>query len=74
MRASAVGQPAATPADRAASFVTHAPVDSENLLDAAVEYTFPASDPIAIETAFEARRREEVSRAAPDRHQPRSVS
>lgn len=32
---------------------------SEALLDAAVEYTFPASDPIAIQSAFEhARKRE----------------
>ena len=35
---------------------------SEDLLDAAVEYTFPASDPIAIQSAFErARKREPES-------------
>jgi hypothetical protein len=36
---------------------------SEALLDAAVEYTFPASDPIAIQNAFErARKRERQAR------------
>jgi hypothetical protein len=35
---------------------------SESLLDAAVEYTFPASDPIAIQNAFErAKKRERPS-------------
>ena len=35
---------------------------SEALLDAAVEYTFPASDPIAIQNAFQrARKRERRS-------------
>lgn len=32
---------------------------SEALLDAAVEYTFPASDPIAIQNAFERARKRE---------------
>jgi hypothetical protein len=32
---------------------------SEALLDAAVEYTFPASDPIAIQNAFERARSRE---------------
>jgi hypothetical protein len=34
----------------------------EKLLDVAIEYTFPASDPIAVESAFAtARRREQGS-------------
>ena len=32
---------------------------SESLLDAAVEYTFPASDPIAIQNAFERAKKRE---------------
>jgi len=32
---------------------------SEALLDAAVEYTFPASDPIAIQNAFERAKKRE---------------
>jgi hypothetical protein len=32
---------------------------SEELLDAAVEYTFPASDPIAVQNAFERARKRE---------------
>jgi len=37
---------------------------SEELLDAAVENTFPASDPIAVASAYEAaRRREEHSQS-----------
>jgi hypothetical protein len=32
---------------------------SEALLDAAVEFTFPASDPIAIQNAFERARKRE---------------
>jgi hypothetical protein len=35
------------------------PPSSEALLDAAVEYTFPASDPIAIQNAFERARKRE---------------
>jgi hypothetical protein len=35
-----------------------APVSpSEDILDAAIEYTFPASDPISVMTAFRARER-----------------
>jgi hypothetical protein len=34
---------------------------SEAILDAAIEYTFPASDPIAIQTAFERARRREAA-------------
>jgi hypothetical protein len=34
---------------------------SEELLDAAVEHTFPASDPIAVASAYEAARRREQS-------------
>jgi len=42
--------------------VNQIPVASEALLDAAIEYTFPASDPIAVDTAFEAAwRREQES-------------
>jgi hypothetical protein len=37
---------------------------AETLLDAALEYTFPASDPIAVEVAFTARRRHERARAS----------
>jgi hypothetical protein len=38
----------------------------EELLDAAVELTFPASDPIAVDQAYErARRREEKSGSDP---------
>jgi hypothetical protein len=33
----------------------------EELLDAAVEFTFPASDPIAIDNAYEAARRREAA-------------
>jgi hypothetical protein len=58
----------------AAERLATAPSDSESLLDAAVEYTFPASDPIAVETAFKAaRRREERSSAPAIRRQRRSV-
>jgi hypothetical protein len=35
---------------------------SEALLDAAVEYTFPASDPIAIVNAYERAKKRERSR------------
>jgi hypothetical protein len=35
------------------------PPSSEALLDAAVEYTFPASDPIAIQSAFERAKKRE---------------
>lgn len=35
------------------------PVSSEALLDAAVEYTFPASDPIAIQSAFDRAKKRE---------------
>jgi hypothetical protein len=39
---------------------------SEELLDAAVEHTFPASDPIAVASAYAAaRRREERSQSTP---------
>ncbi len=38
---------------------------SEAILDAAVEYTFPASDPISIDYAYRAREREQ--RAAESR-------
>jgi hypothetical protein len=34
----------------------------ERVLDVAIEYTFPASDPIAIENAYEAARRREERR------------
>jgi hypothetical protein len=32
---------------------------SEDILDAAIEYTFPASDPISVATAYRARERGE---------------
>ena len=35
---------------------------SENLLDSAVEATFPASDPIAVEDGFQAKRRRDRAR------------
>jgi hypothetical protein len=34
--------------------MTHAQPSSESILDAAIECTFPASDPIAVQSAFEA--------------------
>jgi hypothetical protein len=34
--------------------MTHAQPSSESILDAAIECTFPASDPIAIQSAFAA--------------------
>jgi len=37
---------------------------SEELLDAAVEYTFPASDPISVDHAFRAAREREKADAA----------
>jgi hypothetical protein len=44
---------------------------SEALLDAAVEYTFPASDPISIDHAFSTARRRE-KRIADTGGQPRA--
>jgi hypothetical protein len=54
---------APSPADKPA-LPTDTPVlgsspSSEALLDAAVEYTFPASDPIAIQNAFERAKKRE---------------
>ena len=43
------------------------PAVSEALLDAAIECTFPASDPIAIDAAFEAARRREQGLEAPNK-------
>jgi hypothetical protein len=40
---------------------------SEMLLDAAVENTFPASDPIAVEAAFAAARRREECLPLPNK-------
>jgi hypothetical protein len=37
---------------------------AERILDVAVEYTFPASDPIAVEVAFEAARKRQERPAA----------
>lgn len=45
---------------------------SEALLDAAVEYTFPASDPISIDHAFRTAREREKRAASPGKqHAPR---
>ena len=52
------GKPPAR-AERAPAPVLGTSPSSEALLDAAVEYTFPASDPIAIENAFERARKRE---------------
>jgi hypothetical protein len=35
--------------------------ESERILDAAIEYTFPASDPLAVQTAFQAACERELS-------------
>ena len=49
---------------------------SEALLDSAVEATFPASDPIAVEDGFQAKRRRDRARLTgvkpADRSKPRS--
>jgi hypothetical protein len=38
---------------------------SEEILDIAIEYTFPASDPISVINAYRAREREESADNAP---------
>lgn len=45
-----------------------AALSSERLLDAAIECTFPASDPIAIQNAFEVACQRERERAAASVH------
>jgi hypothetical protein len=37
------------------------PSASEDLLDIAIEFTFPASDPISVVTAYRSREREELA-------------
>ena len=43
---------------------------SEAILDAAVEYTFPASDPISIDYAYAAREREQDAVDSPTANEP----
>jgi hypothetical protein len=61
MRSSPAGSADKAPAGRrpAEDPVLGSSPSSEDLLDAAVEYTFPASDPIAIQSAFDRAKKRE---------------
>jgi hypothetical protein len=48
------------PSDSVDTPMPDAPTSPDAILDVAVEYTFPASDPIAVEVAFAAAQRREA--------------